>query len=101
MCQDAFRHEGRVLIMTANHIKRLDPALVRPGRADMKVEFQLADNDMIRQRFFSGLWSQAIKNAADGCGLGRLARQRCRSWSSVQLKLCLFYWLTSDHPLYF
>lgn len=44
--------EGRVLIMTTNHIKRLDPALIRPGRADEKVEFQLADEGMLSQLFF-------------------------------------------------
>ncbi|KAL5373610.1 hypothetical protein PMIN06_012491 [Paraphaeosphaeria minitans] len=44
--------EGRVLIMTTNHIEHLDPALIRPGRADMRVEFQLADRDMIIQLFF-------------------------------------------------
>ncbi|KAK7178372.1 mitochondrial chaperone bcs1 [Paraphaeosphaeria sporulosa] len=44
--------EGRVLIMTTNHIEHLDPALIRPGRADMRVEFQLADRDMISQLFF-------------------------------------------------
>ena len=27
--------EERVVFMTTNHIKRLDPALVRPGRADV------------------------------------------------------------------
>lgn len=43
--------EGRVLIMTTNHIKHLDPALIRPGRADMRVEFQLADRDMVYQLF--------------------------------------------------
>jgi chaperone BCS1 len=30
--------EGRALIMTTNHIERLDPALIRPGRADLHVE---------------------------------------------------------------
>ncbi|KAF2177369.1 putative mitochondrial chaperone bcs1 [Zopfia rhizophila CBS 207.26] len=44
--------EGRVLIMTTNHIERLDPALIRPGRVDMKVEFHLAEEDMISQLFF-------------------------------------------------
>ncbi|KAF2259157.1 putative mitochondrial chaperone bcs1 [Lojkania enalia] len=44
--------EGRVLIMTTNHIERLDPALVRPGRVDKKIEFQLADEDMLSQLFF-------------------------------------------------
>lgn len=30
--------EGRMLFMTTNHPDRLDPALVRPGRVDMKLE---------------------------------------------------------------
>jgi chaperone BCS1 len=29
---------GRVLIMTTNHLEKLDPALIRPGRADIKLE---------------------------------------------------------------
>lgn len=44
--------EGRLLIMTTNHIERLDPALIRPGRVDMKVELYLADEDMINQLFY-------------------------------------------------
>jgi len=28
---------GRVIIMTTNHIEKLDPALVRPGRVDLKL----------------------------------------------------------------
>ncbi|KAH8708411.1 P-loop containing nucleoside triphosphate hydrolase protein [Phaeosphaeriaceae sp. PMI808] len=44
--------EGRLLIMTTNHVELLDPALIRPGRADIKVDFQLADEDMISQLFF-------------------------------------------------
>ncbi|KAK3955078.1 P-loop containing nucleoside triphosphate hydrolase protein [Pseudoneurospora amorphoporcata] len=38
--------EGRVLIMTTNHLKKLDKALIRPGRVDMIVEFGRADKDM-------------------------------------------------------
>ncbi|KAI1095632.1 BCS1 N terminal-domain-containing protein [Rostrohypoxylon terebratum] len=34
--------EGRVLIMTTNHIEKLDAALIRPGRVDMTVKFELA-----------------------------------------------------------
>ncbi|KAH7119564.1 mitochondrial chaperone BCS1 [Dendryphion nanum] len=44
--------EGRLRIMTTNHIERLDPALIRPGRVDKKVAFQLADKDMLSQLFF-------------------------------------------------
>ncbi|ROT34909.1 hypothetical protein SODALDRAFT_381884 [Sodiomyces alkalinus F11] len=35
--------EGRVLVMTTNHIEKLDKALIRPGRVDMTVNFTLAD----------------------------------------------------------
>ena len=38
--------ENRVLIMTTNHIEDLDDALIRPGRVDKKVEFQLADREV-------------------------------------------------------
>jgi len=44
--------EGRALIMTANHIEHLDVALIRLGRVDMRVEFQLADEHMIGRLFF-------------------------------------------------
>lgn len=38
--------EGRVLIMTTNHVEKLDKALIRPGRVDMIVEFGRADSGM-------------------------------------------------------
>ncbi|KAK1836709.1 BCS1 N terminal-domain-containing protein [Podospora conica] len=38
--------EGRVLIMTTNHIEKLDKALIRPGRVDMTVKFDKADAGM-------------------------------------------------------
>ena len=31
--------EGRLLFCTTNHIERIDPALIRPGRCDVRVEF--------------------------------------------------------------
>ncbi|KAI4871095.1 BCS1 N terminal-domain-containing protein [Hypoxylon rubiginosum] len=43
--------EGRVLIMTTNHRKQLDSALIRPGRVDMIVEFGLADEEMTEAIF--------------------------------------------------
>jgi len=43
--------EGRVLIMTTNHIERLDPALIRPGHTDKKVHFSLADKKISAQLF--------------------------------------------------
>ncbi|EGS19883.1 uncharacterized protein CTHT_0043750 [Thermochaetoides thermophila DSM 1495] len=38
--------EGRILIMTTNHLEKLDKALIRPGRIDMIVKFGKADADM-------------------------------------------------------
>ncbi|KAL2150762.1 hypothetical protein VTH82DRAFT_7325 [Thermothelomyces myriococcoides] len=43
--------EGRVLIMTTNHIEKLDKALIRPGRVDMIVKFDRADESMTAQIF--------------------------------------------------
>lgn len=31
-------HNGRIVIMSTNHIDRLDPALIRPGRVDLSIE---------------------------------------------------------------
>ncbi|KAK0373548.1 hypothetical protein CLIM01_09074 [Colletotrichum limetticola] len=39
--------EGRVLIMTTNHVEKLDKALIRPGRVDQIVKFTLADGEII------------------------------------------------------
>ncbi|KAF4982384.1 hypothetical protein FDECE_17523 [Fusarium decemcellulare] len=43
--------EGRVLIMTTNHLEKLDKALIRPGRVDMIVKFGLADAEMTTSIF--------------------------------------------------
>lgn len=45
--------EGRVLIMTTNHVDKLDDALIRPGRVDMTIRFGLADRAMMGQLFTS------------------------------------------------
>lgn len=43
--------EGVVLFMSTNHIDRLDPALIRPGRADVKVEFFKASHSQVERLF--------------------------------------------------
>jgi len=49
----AASQEGRVLIMTTNVPDALDPALIRPGRVDMRVHFELASRSHIRELFLS------------------------------------------------
>ncbi|KAK1722911.1 mitochondrial chaperone bcs1 [Colletotrichum acutatum] len=56
--------EGRILIMTTNHREHLDDALIRPGRVDKKVEFQLADADVIR-RLFCTVFEQSTEELPD------------------------------------
>lgn len=38
---------GRIIIMTSNYPERLDGALIRPGRIDLKIEFPYCDAMMI------------------------------------------------------
>jgi chaperone BCS1 len=57
--------EGRVLIMTTNHIEKLDEALIRPGRVDMTIKFDLANTQMITtifQSIFATLEGDIPKN---------------------------------------
>ena len=44
-------HEGRVLLMTTNFPDKLDEALIRPGRVDMKVRFTNATRSQICELF--------------------------------------------------
>lgn len=40
---------GRILIFTTNHIEKLDPALIRPGRMNVKLELGYVDEEMFSQ----------------------------------------------------
>lgn len=58
--------EARIVFMTTNYLERLDPALIRPGRVDMKefvgycTRFQL---EQMFKRFYPG--QNAAKNATE------------------------------------
>lgn len=43
--------EGRIFFMTTNHIEKLDPALIRPGRCDVKVELKKASKVQMEMMF--------------------------------------------------
>lgn len=42
---------GRVLVMTSNHPEKLDPALIRSGRIDMRIFLGLCGREQIRDLF--------------------------------------------------
>lgn len=59
--------DGRLLILTSNHPERLDLALVRPGRIDLKVPFRLLEADDVRRmylRFYPGEEANAAQFTA-------------------------------------
>ncbi|XP_067680814.1 mitochondrial chaperone BCS1-like [Haliotis asinina] len=43
--------EARIIFMTTNYIDRLDPALIRPGRVDLKERIGYASEHQLRQMF--------------------------------------------------
>lgn len=45
--------EGHLLFMTTNHLDRLDPALIRPGRIDVRVETGPVDEEMAKRMFLA------------------------------------------------
>lgn len=60
--------ESRIVVMTTNHVERLDTALIRPGRVDLIEELGDADEDMARglfERFYSasaGSFEKSVRN---------------------------------------
>ena len=65
--------DGRVLFLTTNHPERLDPALLRPGRVDRKIELGYATPDqrtnvlMVLPR----MWSWSIRAGPRGRAIRR------------------------------
>ena len=43
--------EERIVFMTTNYLNRLDPALIRPGRVDVKQEIGFAETGQIERMF--------------------------------------------------
>ncbi len=56
--------EGRILLMTTNHIEKLDPALIRPGRADVKMEIGPPCPEQ-KRRLFQRFYPEASRDQVD------------------------------------
>uniref|UniRef100_A0A093URQ2 Putative mitochondrial chaperone BCS1-B n=1 Tax=Talaromyces marneffei PM1 TaxID=1077442 RepID=A0A093URQ2_TALMA len=72
--------EGRVLIMSTNHVGHLDEALIRPGRVDKTILFKCADKKIVTQLFCTIFkqtptgYEQPLKESED-LGIERLAEE--------------------------
>lgn len=53
--------DGRILIATTNHIEKLDQALIRPGRFDMKIEIGYVNKEIL-QDFFKNFFPSFKKD---------------------------------------
>ncbi|RCI05641.1 hypothetical protein CU098_000021, partial [Rhizopus stolonifer] len=45
-------HEGSMIFMTCNNINKIQPALLRPGRIDLKLKFDYAAKEQIRDTYW-------------------------------------------------
>jgi len=62
---------GRILIITSNFYDKIDPALIRPGRIDLKIEMKKASiqtiKDMYHHYYDSKLPTKYISRLKDDC----------------------------------
>ena len=75
--------EGRILFATTNHIERLDPALIRPGRIDRKELLGYADREQLRRlfvRFFGDNDPSMADYFAESLGEGRLCMSAVQTY---------------------
>merc|ERR1719453_2166128 len=73
--------EGRLFFMTTNHIEKLDAALIRPGRCDVKVEVRYASRTQAA-RLYGRFFVDAP--AADAEAFARLLPEYEVSMASLQ-----------------
>merc|ERR1719244_2558778 len=89
----ALEMNGRMLIMTTNHLEKLDPALIRPGRVDSSLEFKRCNKTAIRQ-FFESFFGKDeclavdMKNVKDGVWTPAEVAQICiNNRQNIQLAM--------------
>jgi chaperone BCS1 len=51
--------DASIFVLTTNHIDRLDPALIRPGRVDMQIEYPPVITDEQIEQMFKQFYPQA------------------------------------------
>lgn len=75
--------DGRILMMTTNHLERLSPALIRPGRIDLKVKFDYASNHQIElmfKRFFDQKYHYLIDSINSKLENHQISTAQLQGW---------------------
>jgi len=69
--------EGKIVVMTTNHPEKLDPALVRPGRVDMRATFHCASKQGIEDIFLSFFQGVTMREGANLHNLASTFAEKC------------------------
>ncbi|EGC32762.1 hypothetical protein DICPUDRAFT_49377, partial [Dictyostelium purpureum] len=75
--------DGRILMMTTNHLERLSPALIRPGRIDMKVKFDYASPhqvDLMFKRFFDSKYHHMLNEIKSKLSNNPISTAQLQGW---------------------
>ncbi|KAN0042386.1 hypothetical protein ACTFIV_004950 [Dictyostelium citrinum] len=75
--------DGRILMMTTNHLDRLSPALIRPGRIDLKVKFDYASHHQIElmfKRFFDQKYHYLIDSIISKLDGHQISTAQLQGW---------------------
>lgn len=75
--------EGRIVFMTTNYLDRLDPALIRPGRVDMKLLIDYCSNLQL-EKMFCNFYPQESKEKAKDFSSSALSHNKPISPAMVQ-----------------
>jgi chaperone BCS1 len=75
--------EGRVLIMTTNYPQKLDAALTRPGRIDLRIEFRLSSKQQIKELFLRMYGLDEKEGTRQPTKLSQITAKRSRPSNGV------------------
>lgn len=83
---------GRIVVLTTNHPEKLDPALIRRGRIDMRVEVRAPDEEQLLR-----LWERFMPGVAGEARAEFVRRYRGTSMADAQDAL-VCVWRDAKHP---
>jgi hypothetical protein len=84
---------GAIVILSTNHPEMLDPALIRPGRIDLNIEFKNASLELIKEMFVYYFKLDNNDHLLDKLVIDDYILSICK----VQNILCTYYFIESNY----
>lgn len=78
--------EGTMVFMTCNNVNRIQPALLRPGRIDMKMELGYADKTQINKMFWRFMGEDDVEFSEDEMDEADITEKKRAKVYSEELK---------------